>query len=75
MDTTLSAWLRAAGVAVRGHSRRADTSPPQGSESPAQELVRLRARVGELEANERTLNTEGDILRTAAEYFAGQTNW
>ena len=37
--------------------------------------MRLRARVGELEANERKLNTERDILRAAAKYFAGETNW
>jgi len=57
------------------HGPRPDTSPPPGGETPAQELVRLRARVGELEANERKLNTERDILRAAAKYFAGETNW
>ena len=39
------------------------------------ELVRLRARVSELEATERTLATERDILRAAAKYFAGETTW
>jgi transposase len=35
----------------------------------------LRARVGELEAESVKLNTERDILRAAAKYFAGETNW
>ena len=32
-------------------------------------------RVAELEASERKLATERDILRKAAKYFAGETNW
>ena len=40
-----------------------------------QELARLRARVAELEANERKLGAERDILRAAAKYFAGETRW
>ena len=39
------------------------------------ELVRLRAQVVELEAAERTLATRRDILRAAAQYFAGETTW
>jgi len=75
MSSTLSAWLKAAGVAVRSPRRPVQTDTPLGEESPAQEVSRLRARVGELEANERKLNTERDILRAAAKYFAGETNW
>ena len=44
-------------------------------ETPEQELARLRARVAELEASERKLTTEREILRSAAKYFAGETNW
>ena len=44
-------------------------------ETPKQELVRLEARVAELEATERKLTTEREILRSAAKYFAGETNW
>jgi transposase len=75
MGSTQSAWLKAAGVAVRGPGRRPEASSPPDGETPAQEVSRLRARVGELEANERKLNTERDILRAAAKYFAGETNW
>ena len=44
-------------------------------ETPEQELARLRARVAELEASEKKLTTEREILRSAAKYFAGETNW
>jgi transposase len=44
-------------------------------ETPEQELARLRARVAELEASEKKLSTEREILRSAAKYFAGETNW
>lgn len=74
-DATLSTWLRAAGVAVRG---RTPKDPPEGAagpETPAHELARLRARVSELEASEKLLSTERDILRRAAKYFAGETRW
>ena len=72
MEGTLSAWLKAAGVPVRfargGGKAASDVDP-------SDELARLRARVAELEANEKTLSTERDILRAAAKYFAGETNW
>ncbi|MFE4392256.1 MULTISPECIES: transposase [Streptomycetaceae] len=42
---------------------------------PAERTRQLEARVAELEANERKLATERDILRRAAKYFAGETNW
>lgn len=74
MDTTLSGWLKAAGVPIRGRHPRPDAGPP-GGESADQELVRLRARVAELEASERKLGAERDILRAAAKYFAGETRW
>ena len=44
-------------------------------ETPQQRIARLQARVAELEANEKKLTTERDILRSAAKYFAGETNW
>jgi transposase len=39
------------------------SGPPPDSETLDQELARLRARVAELEAAERKLNSERDILR------------
>jgi len=46
-----------------------------GAETPEQELARLRAEVGQLRADKTRLATERDILRSAAKYFAGETNW
>jgi transposase-like protein len=42
---------------------------------PDERVRQLEARVAELEASERKLATERDILRKAAKYFAGETNW
>jgi transposase len=35
----------------------------------------LRAEVGRLGAEKTRLATERDILRSAAKYFPGETNW
>ncbi|MET9465415.1 transposase [Streptomyces sp. NPDC006544] len=42
---------------------------------PEERVRQLEARVAELEASGRKLATERDILRKAAKYFAGETNW
>jgi transposase len=54
----------------------------RGRLSPEAELAALRARVAalqtendELVAEQAKLVTEGEILRRAAKYFAGETNW
>jgi transposase len=44
-------------------------------ETPEQQIARLEARVSELEASEKKLTTEREILRSAAKYFAGETRW
>ncbi|GII98957.1 transposase [Sediminihabitans luteus] len=74
MDSTLSGWIKAAGVPIRGQSRPPAAVVP-GDETSAQELARLRARVAELEGETRKLATERETLRAAAKYFAGETNW
>ncbi|KGH45238.1 transposase [Modestobacter caceresii] len=74
MDSTLSAWLRTAGVQLHSRPGGRSGAPPDG-EGPEQEVARLRARVSELEADARKLNSERDILRAAAKYFAGETRW
>jgi transposase len=50
-------------------------SVPGIEETPEQRVVRLEARVAELEAETTKLTTEREILRSAAKYFAGETNW
>ncbi len=74
-DATLTAWCKAAGVAI-GHRKHASaTEPAVGVETPVQELARLRAENRELRADKSRLSTERDILRSAAKYFAAETNW
>jgi len=74
-EATLSAWCKTAGVPIR-HGRSASTAAASpGLETPEQELARLRAENKALRATEARLSTERDILRSAAKYFAGETNW
>lgn len=72
---TLSAWCKAAGVPIRHRNPSSAGAPAPGVETPDQELARLRAEVGQLRADKTRLATERDILRSAAKYFAGETNW
>jgi transposase len=74
-EATLSAWCKAAGVAIRHRRSTSVTGSAAGVETPEQELARLRAEVGQLRSDKTRLATERDILRSAAKYFAGETNW
>jgi transposase len=85
---TLRHWLDLHGTgkktAADGTLTRSPLKPQQppesstgsvGEETPDQAIVRLMARVRELEAETTKLTTEREILRQAAKYFAGETNW
>ncbi len=74
-EATLSAWCKSAGVAIRHRKTGPDSVPALGVETAEQELTRLRAQVKDLQAEKTRLATERDILRSAAKYFAGETNW
>ena len=77
---TLADWMHTLGT---GSTTATTTSPfrssgprsPGAAEPAAAKVARLEARVAELEANQRKLAVERDILRQAAKYFAGETNW
>lgn len=75
VDGTLSSWLHDAGVPIRGRRKQRGGDESVDPETPDEELARLRRRVDELEATETKLTTERDILRKAAKFFAGETNW
>ncbi|MEH0450267.1 transposase [Streptomyces sp. B21-102] len=79
---TLRNWVlrdrerRGAGPEAVRDTRPATRDPQTNPSSEPDERIRqLEARVAELEASERKLATERDILRKAAKYFAGETNW
>lgn len=74
-EATLSAWCKAAGVPIRHRRSSSVATPGPGVEAAEQELARLRAENQALRADKTRLSTERDILRSAAKYFAGETNW
>jgi transposase len=71
---TLRTWVRAerkrtGASAAADRSRRPASAGEVSSESVLEEEIKqLRAQV-------RKLETEREILRRAAKYFAGETNW
>lgn len=73
-EATLSAWCKTAGVPIR-HRNPTAAAQAHSGETAEQELARLRAENKALRASEARLSTERDILRSAAKYFAGETNW
>lgn len=74
-DATLAAWCKTDGVAIRHRRPGAGVAVSAGAETNDQELARLRAENKALRAEQTKLATERDILRAAAKYFAGETNW
>lgn len=63
-------------VRLRGHGCRCVAAGATGRpESQAAKVLRLEADLAALQAEARKLETERDILRQAAKYFAGETNW
>ncbi|MBX7435579.1 transposase [Mycobacterium sp. Y57] len=74
-EATLSAWCKATGVPIRHRTPASPAATSSGAETAEQELARLRAQVKDLQAEKTKLATERDILRSAAKYFAGETNW
>ena len=84
---TLRHWLDVYGTGKKTAADGTLTTSPLKPRQPApsvsaardetaeQRIARLQARVSELEAEAAKLTTEREILRSAAKYFAGETNW
>ena len=85
---TLRHWLDQYGTgkktAADGTLTRSPLGPQQppdpttgsmAEETPEQAIGRLQTRIRQLEAETTKLTTEREILRQAAKYFAGETNW
>ncbi len=60
-----------------GTAAAGSVSPPAPgrAESQAARIIRLEAELAVSRAEQVKLETERDILRQAAKYFAGETNW
>ena len=69
--STLSLWLQK----YRNSARLTPGKQPPILASENDELTTLRLKNRALEAEKTKLETERDILRQAAKYFAGETNW
>lgn len=54
---------------------RQQSASPDLPETVEQKLARLEAENAALRAETTKLTTEREILRKAAKYFAGETNW
>jgi transposase len=73
-ETTLSAWCKAAGVAIRHRKPGPANVPTAGVETPSKIWSGYAPRSGSCGPS-RGLATERDVLRSAAKYFARETNW
>jgi transposase len=73
---TLADWVRTFGT---GSTTAAISNPrPPSSRRPetaAEKIARLEAENARLKADKAKIETEKSILRQAAKYFAGETNW
>jgi transposase len=86
---TLSEWVRAHGTgrktAADGSTVPSEVGPARAGVvdvgrdgaplTPEQRIARLEAENARLRAETTKLTTEREILRQAAKYFAGETNW
>ena len=86
---TLSQWVREHGTGkktaadgstvpseiVAARARAAEVDQDATPLTPDQRIARLEAENARLRAETTKLATEREILRQAAKYFAGETNW
>lgn len=73
----LKGWVDKLGSGTStARASTASTAPTVGRpESQAARIVRLETELAASRAEQVKLETERDILRQAAKYFAGETNW
>jgi transposase len=72
---TLSDWVKALGTGSTTAPINPPRTPAGRPETQAEKLARLEAENAQLRAEKAKVETEKAILRQAAKYFAGETNW
>ena len=72
---TLSEWVKTLGTGSTTASMSSPHKPLSRPETQAEKVARLEAENARLRAEEAKFETEKSILRQAAKYFAGETNW
>ena len=72
---TLSDWVKALGTGSTTAPISAPRTTPGKPETAAERVTRLEAENARLKADMAKIETEKRILRQAAKYFAGETNW
>jgi len=72
---TLADWVKTFGTGSTTAPTGSPRAPSSRPETAAEKLARLEAEVAQLRAEKAKIETEKSILRQAAKYFAGETNW
>jgi transposase len=72
---TLSDWVKTFGTGSTTASIAGPGAPSGRPETQAEKVARLEAENAHLRAEKAKIETEKSILRQAAKYFAGETNW
>lgn len=72
---TLADWVKTFGTGSTTAAISMPMTPGGRAETTAGKLARLEAEVAQLKAEKAKIETEKSILRQAAKYFAGETNW
>ena len=72
---TLSDWVKTFGTGSTTAPISSPRTPAGRPETQAEKVARLEAEVSQLRSDMAKIETEKSILRQAAKYFAGETNW
>lgn len=72
---TLADWVKTFGTGSTTAPISSPRTPVGRPETQAEKVARLEAEVAQLRAEKAKVETEKSILRQAAKYFAGETNW
>ena len=72
---TLADWVKTFGTGSTTAPISTPRKPAGRPQTAAEKVARLEAQVAQLQADMAKIETEKSILRQAAKYFAGETNW